>query len=797
MTKENTAGRNEEQDEFVEELKPGTELLHGQYTISRFLNHGGFGITYLAKDSLERDVVIKECFPGAFCRRSRTIVGARSRAHQNEFKSIVKLFIQEARSLSKLVHPNIVGVHQVFEDNDTAYMAIDYIDGRDMLDILEDKNVTLEPSDIVSMTEKLLSAVGFIHENNMLHRDISPDNILLNPEGEPILIDFGAAREQASKTSRALSALRVVKDGYSPQEFYITGSEQGPWSDLYALGASLFHIISGEAPADSQTRLAAIAEGRDDPYNKLAGRFDGYPYGFLEAIDRAMEAVPKRRTQTAAEWLAMFDNTKPRLAVVDSDPADTITEILRESTPDTAPAKGGSAGKDVDVSAISKMVEDNQRARDEWEANAKVAKTARGSGERKKGGMGPIILGGGLLVAGAVAFAVMNMGGDPETTTQTETATSVVPSVAESPSTTLADNQPETSETATRQTTTTEQRQTSATPEPVIAESPTVEVASSESPAASEESEIAGQTVEEPVVSTTATTSSDAVVVVEEETAAEVATEEETVVASTEAPAVEEESTTVAVEESTTEVSATETDTASSSSATSTPEPVIEATPTPSVTEDASVATAAEELTVSRNQVSFGHWDISMPFESEPRELNGENLALITRVPSNTQREISGEWIDQGVTIYSVNGTPLRPGAGIETLILNDLQVDPDGFTRAIVQYKPRGDRDAQLGLLAVQVVRNLGLENGVLMHTEHDGAAWVTSVISVQEQLPNGLQRGDVIVRESQTGRTVRSETTIEEILRLLVSGGYVEANFTVERGAESVEVTMPLNLE
>ncbi|OBY26970.1 serine/threonine-protein kinase [Leisingera sp. JC1] len=297
-----------------DDLQPGTTLLHGQYTITRFLNNGGFGITYLAKDSLDRTVVIKECFADAFCRRTNALVSARSRAHQSELKSIIRHFIREAQSLSKLKHPNIVGVHQVFEDNDTAYMAIDYVDGRDLQDILDDQKTVLAPEQITGMTRKLLDAIGYVHDANLLHRDISPDNILLTADGEPVLIDFGAAREDTSEDGRKHSALRVVKDGYSPQEFYIAGSEQGPWSDLYALAASLYHVIRGEAPVNGQARLVAIAEQRPDPYEPLAGAVDGYPEGFLEAIDKAMNTKPSMRLQSAEEWLAMLDGKKPAAA---------------------------------------------------------------------------------------------------------------------------------------------------------------------------------------------------------------------------------------------------------------------------------------------------------------------------------------------------------------------------------------------------------------------------------------------------------------------------------------------------
>lgn len=293
-------------DTFADDLKPGTQLLDGQYTILGFLNSGGFGITYLAKDSLDRTVVIKECFPNTLCRRSTSVVRARSRKHQAEYRSFVQSFVDEARSLARLVHPNIVGVHQVFEDNDTAYMAIDYINGRDLQAIMETTDRAFTPGQVVALLKKMLSAVEFIHQAGMLHRDIAPDNILIDPHGNPILIDFGAASEQVVRTTRVLTGRRVVKEGYSPQEFYLTGAEQGPWSDLYSLGATFHMLISGTAPPESQRRLANVAEGTGDPYVPLAGRFKGYPPGFLEAIDKATSVLPKDRIQTAADWLDLI-----------------------------------------------------------------------------------------------------------------------------------------------------------------------------------------------------------------------------------------------------------------------------------------------------------------------------------------------------------------------------------------------------------------------------------------------------------------------------------------------------------
>ncbi|WP_424829990.1 serine/threonine protein kinase [Ruegeria sp.] len=290
----------------IEGLKPGAKLLRGQYEIIRFLSNGGFGITYLARDSLERNVVIKECFPGALCQRKGDLVEPANSDHKEDLRSIIDLFILEARNHARLVHPNIVDVHQVFEDNNTAYIAMDLIRGCDLLDYIENPDNESGPDFIVQVTEKMLSAVSFIHQSGMLHRDISPDNILIDEHGEPILIDFGAAREQAANQNAALLTLRVIKDGYSPHEFYIRGAEQGPSSDLYVLAATLYHAISGERPIDGQTRLNAFNSGQADPYRPLAGRYVGYPNGFLEAIDKAMEVHTPDRLQSALDWLRMF-----------------------------------------------------------------------------------------------------------------------------------------------------------------------------------------------------------------------------------------------------------------------------------------------------------------------------------------------------------------------------------------------------------------------------------------------------------------------------------------------------------
>lgn len=285
-----------------EELPPGTWLCQGQYRIGSCLNSGGFGIAYLAEDSLGRDVVLKECFVPTFCSRNRTRVTARSDQSKVHLQSVMRGFVNEAHTLAGLSHPNIVRVHQLFEENDTAYMALDYIDGRDLLEVIEEDRARLWPDAIVVMARKLISALAHIHDRHLLHGDVSPDNICLRSDGEPVLIDFGSSRPFVPGAAQDPAGFSLVKDGYSPVELYTNGVP-GPWSDIYALGASLYHAVSGMAPVDAQSRQSAKAEGRPDPLLPLAGRYAGYPAGFLDSIDRAMAVDPGARHTSAHDWL--------------------------------------------------------------------------------------------------------------------------------------------------------------------------------------------------------------------------------------------------------------------------------------------------------------------------------------------------------------------------------------------------------------------------------------------------------------------------------------------------------------
>lgn len=700
----------DEVDDLIDELQPGAKLLKGQYTITRYINSGGFGITYLAKDSLDRDVVIKECFPSSVCRRSKVMVAARSRAHTAELRSVVQLFVREARNLAKIVHPNIVAVHQVFEDNGTAYMAIDFIDGLDLQQIIDGEGERLTQSHIVEITGKLLKAVGFIHDHDMLHRDISPDNVLIDKKGEPILIDFGAAREKASQTNRAMSALRVVKDGYSPQEFYIAGSEQGPWSDLYALGATLYHLISDEAPVNGQARLAALAEDRPDPYLPLTGRFAGYPAGFLEAIDRAMCTLPKQRLQSATEWLAMFNAAPVALAEPAAGTADAVHRLVSDFQREDAQTVAAPTVKPARVSSAPQPM-----------ATAATA---------SKGGNPTPIIVGVIVALGLAAGGFMFLGGSPDapeaasapkvlaetsgTEASTKTETTVAATTLE-PATTAADPVSEPATAAPE-----------ATPEPVVAaETAPVPEASPAAP--------------EPAVETAAATVEPA-----EEPVADGAAE----------PVVEPE------------VAAADAEPASSAAGTPAP-----------------------------TQVDFAAWDAELPFTANDRLIGGKPAALIVRLSPTMNPEVAGNWLRQGVVIHSINGRPTPTASTLTTVILNAMQVDPDGRARVVAEYSG-SDGDRKSGLLTVEAVRLVNLSNGIRLRTATEDGAWKTVVTGVAKPTLTTLRQGDVLFRDKATGIPLDGPTSMETVVAELVKANATQAEFSIVRDSKVDEATMQLVL-
>ena len=242
-------------DEFPHRLRPGT-VLNGKYLVGECLGEGGFGITYIGRDlSLDFRVAVKEYYPnGAVSRSSERSLDVRpvSRSQSEFFLKGKERFMQEARNIAKFNgEPGIVGVREFFECNNTAYIIMDYLDGEDLSVTLK-KNGPFRAERIFDMILPIAGSLDRMHEAGVIHRDISPDNIMLLRDGKLKLMDFGSARYYTDE-EKELSVM--LKQGYAPEEQYRKNGRQGPWTDVYGLCATLYKCVTGVTPVDALDRL--------------------------------------------------------------------------------------------------------------------------------------------------------------------------------------------------------------------------------------------------------------------------------------------------------------------------------------------------------------------------------------------------------------------------------------------------------------------------------------------------------------------------------------------------------------
>jgi hypothetical protein len=275
---------------------PEDTFLDGSYRIVRVIGAGGFGITYEAEDiKLATRVAIKEYFPLEFGDRDASqTVRPRSEATTQLFEWGRENFLTEARTLASFDHASIVRVLRVFEANATAYMVMRFEKGLSFEDWLKSLERLPTQRELDAVCRPLLDALSELHSVDYLHRDIAPDNIIIRSDGTPVLLDFGSARHVVAEKSRAITG--IVKAGYSPQEQYASDNKhQGPWTDIYALGGTLYRAVTGKRPPESMLRFdeasyepaAVVARGK-------------YRVPFLEAIDRALAVKPVDRPQSVA-----------------------------------------------------------------------------------------------------------------------------------------------------------------------------------------------------------------------------------------------------------------------------------------------------------------------------------------------------------------------------------------------------------------------------------------------------------------------------------------------------------------
>lgn len=281
-------------------LAPGTKLEN--YIIEKLLGGGGFSLVYLAIEpkKANRKVVIKEYLPSKIAQRDKNMqVVPIEESHNDALTSGRKSFLKEASVLVKLNHENIVHVTNFFQANNTVYMVMDYEQGANLQSYIKSRG-SLSETFIRTVFPQLLTGLDAIHQLGLLHLDIKPGNIHLRPGGSPILFDFGAVHQISE--SRQKQEGQIVTPGFSPVEQYNLKGYVGPWSDIYAIGATMRACMEGISPPAANTRL-----DKDVMRPAVSAFKKKYSKPLLEGIDWAMEVDPLVRPQSVTEFLKIFD----------------------------------------------------------------------------------------------------------------------------------------------------------------------------------------------------------------------------------------------------------------------------------------------------------------------------------------------------------------------------------------------------------------------------------------------------------------------------------------------------------
>lgn len=263
-------------------LPPGAVLQQGKYRLDAVLGEGGFGITYRASDiTLSRPVAVKELFPKGSSRDGNLVLPPAEYTAER-WSNAVKSFAQEARTLAHLRHPGIVGVHDYVVENNTAYMVMEFIDGLTLIQYVKQHGSRLSEEEALRYITQVGGALEVLHQNNILHRDVTPYNIMLNRAGQAILVDFGSARRFVDDTP--VNQTVVANVGFAPPEQFQPFGVRGPYSDIYSLAVTCYFLITGNLPTSQQ--------------------LPGVSSKLRLALAHAMATAPQERPQTVAEFLA-------------------------------------------------------------------------------------------------------------------------------------------------------------------------------------------------------------------------------------------------------------------------------------------------------------------------------------------------------------------------------------------------------------------------------------------------------------------------------------------------------------
>ena len=323
-------------------LANGT-IIH-QYQIESMIAHGGFGIVYKARHThLDEAVVIKEYLPSEIATREGTTVHPYSASEQDDYQDGLSRFLDEVKQLVQFKqHPNIVSCRDFFAENGTAYLVMDFEDGLSLSELLKARNnEPLSEEHLIKMMLSLLDGLKLVHEKGVLHRDIKPGNIFIRREDEePLLIDFGAAKQNFSKHSKSMAPYTV---GYAPMEQVSEEGDLGPWTDIYAIGAVMWRIISGQNPVDVNKRLTAIIRQQPDPFTSAQEiRKNEYNDNLLKVIDKCLKPNEEDRFQSVSELVSELEKIDVSDTESDLYPIDNIPSSFDDyiKDPITRPRSG-------------------------------------------------------------------------------------------------------------------------------------------------------------------------------------------------------------------------------------------------------------------------------------------------------------------------------------------------------------------------------------------------------------------------------------------------------------------------
>ena len=299
-----------------------------EYELVRVLGFGGFGMTYLGFDhNLDKAVAIKEYLPSDIATRTgdNSVVPQASQ-FRDDFEWGLDRFVDEARALARFDHRHIIKVYRFFEAHGTAYIVMEYAEGETLSAFLERKG-TLKEAELKAILYPILDGLEVVHGADFLHRDIKPGNIIIRDEdNSPVLLDFGSARQAMGARSRSVTS--IITPGYAPIEQYSSRGDQGPWTDIYALGGVCYRALTGEVPYDATDRM------RDDPLIPVSERCAGQVSAeFLSAIDWALAVDEGDRPQSIAEWRAKLEGTTVTAFPSGDESPISVAPVEEASTP--------------------------------------------------------------------------------------------------------------------------------------------------------------------------------------------------------------------------------------------------------------------------------------------------------------------------------------------------------------------------------------------------------------------------------------------------------------------------------